>query len=62
MSSLEHLLAETGLHMRVHRSYLVQQNAVSEMKPNGEGEAIIFVSSNVQSLLAENIASQLMLC
>ena len=48
MSSLENLLSEAGCHLRVHRSYLVRQNAISEMKPNGDGEAIIFVPNEVQ--------------
>ena len=48
MTSLENLLSEAGHHLRVHRSYLVRQNAISEMKPNGEGEAIIFAANEVQ--------------
>jgi len=48
MSALEKLLAEAGQHLRVHRSYMVQAGAISEMRPNGEGEAIVSVPNKVQ--------------
>ena len=58
LSSPEALLGEAGHHLRVHRSYIVQKNAISEMKPNGEGEAVIFVSNQVQIPVSRNFRSK----
>jgi len=48
MSALENLLNEAEQHIRVHRSYLVRKTSISELKPNGDGEAVIFVPNKVQ--------------
>jgi len=57
MSAIESLLNEQDQHLRVHRSYIVRKNAISEMKPNGEGEAIIFVPNQVQIPVSRNYRS-----
>ena len=58
LSSLEALLSEAGHHLRVHRSYIVRKSAISELKPNGEGEAVIFVPNQVQIPVSRNYRSK----
>ena len=58
LSSLEALLGEAGHHLRVHRSYIVRKSAISELKPNGEGEAVIFVPNQVQIPVSRNYRSK----
>lgn len=46
LSQLEDMLASSGpAHMRVHKSYLVNLSAVAAVKPTGEGDAEITLSS-----------------
>jgi len=47
MSALEALLGAAGQHVRVHRSYIVHKNSVSEMTPNGDGEAMIYITNEI---------------
>ena len=46
LSQLDEMLASSGpSHMRVHKSYLVNLSAVAAVKPTGEGDAEITLSS-----------------